>query len=277
MYKLLILFLLAPKLLFANDFSMEQAGNLASDVREIIIHDPKSLPNIEFFDDKDQKLSLANFSGRVVILNIWATWCSPCRVEMPDLDKLQADYKGKKLEVIALSQDEQGAKIVNEFYQANNLKNLRIYIDKNSAARSMLGVNAMPTTFVIDGDNKSIMEIPGIIKWNDPEMRKFMDQMVADNIAKEKQKLLEIQQLEEVDRKRGIKINSEILSSEPMKKPTITPPIDQIIIKSQSEKEAEKQKIIDEKIQTLEEKSKLKRIEDTQKQLEQQGSGVIIY
>ena len=78
---------------------------------------PRPLPNIQFENGQGEAMSLADFRGKVVLLNIWATWCAPCRREMPTLDRLQATLGGPDFQVVALSIDRQGVPAVQEFYE----------------------------------------------------------------------------------------------------------------------------------------------------------------
>jgi thiol-disulfide isomerase/thioredoxin len=103
--------------------------------RNFVTHEaPRSIPTIAFEDDQGRARSLAEFRGRVVLLNIWATWCAPCRREMPALDRLQATLRGDDFEVMALSIDRAGIDAVRKFYADVALSNLAIYIDADNAA-----------------------------------------------------------------------------------------------------------------------------------------------
>src|SRR5438045_7524425 len=85
--------------------------------QNFVLHDtPKALPEISFTDDAGRPHTLADFKGRVVLLNIWATWCAPCRKEMPTLDRLQAALGGPDFAVIALSIDRKGPEVIKKFY-----------------------------------------------------------------------------------------------------------------------------------------------------------------
>jgi thiol-disulfide isomerase/thioredoxin len=103
----------------------------ATDPLEISFFDqPRPLPEIVFTDADERARSLTDFRGRVVLLNLWATWCVPCRKEMPALDRLQATVGPSELLVLPLSMDRQGAAVVKPFYAGLGLKALGIYIDE---------------------------------------------------------------------------------------------------------------------------------------------------
>src|SRR5258708_4196277 len=105
---------------------------------------PKPLPELRFIDGSNRALSLADFRGKVVLLNLWATWCAPCREEMPALDRLQAQLGGERFQVVALSVDLQGAPIARKFYGEVGIKALPLYIDPTAKAAFTLHAAGLP-------------------------------------------------------------------------------------------------------------------------------------
>jgi thiol-disulfide isomerase/thioredoxin len=106
---------------------------------------PQPLPEIQFENGQGEAMSLADFKGSVVLLNIWATWCAPCRQEMPTLDRLQSTLGGPDFQVVALSIDRQGLPVVQEFYDELGLETLPIYVDESGKAQRALSVLGIPT------------------------------------------------------------------------------------------------------------------------------------
>src|ERR687891_2812171 len=96
--------------------------------------EPKPVPELSFEDAQGNQLSLADFRGKVVILNLWATWCAPCRREMPSLDRLQAAHGDDGLQVLPLSLDRGEIDKIEAFYEEVGLPNLGIYHDPKAAA-----------------------------------------------------------------------------------------------------------------------------------------------
>ena len=131
---------------------------------------PQTLPNITFEDGAGRKLTLADFRGKVVLLNVWATWCPPCRREMPALDRLQQQLGGPEFEVVALSIDSAGLPAVKEFYLETGVSKLGIYIDKPMKATSALGATGLPTTLLIDAQGREIGRKLGPAEWDSPEV-----------------------------------------------------------------------------------------------------------
>jgi thiol-disulfide isomerase/thioredoxin len=136
----------------------------------IPISEPKSLPALAFKDAEGRNLDLADFRGKVVLLNVWATWCVPCRKEMPTLDRLQAALDGPGFEVVALSIDRGGLSAVGNFFSSIEVKNLRIYLDQPGAAMRALAVVGLPTTLLLDQDGREIGRVVGPAEWDSPEV-----------------------------------------------------------------------------------------------------------
>jgi thiol-disulfide isomerase/thioredoxin len=143
--------------------------------RKFVLHDaPKPLPDISFQDGNGKARSLHDFRGKFVLLNIWATWCAPCRKEMPTLDRLQAATGGPDFEVAALSIDRAGLDVVAKFYRELSAENLAMYIDTAGKAATTLGAVGLPTTLLIDRDGREIGRLVGPAEWDAPEMMAFI-------------------------------------------------------------------------------------------------------
>lgn len=134
---------------------------------------PRPLPELRFVDGEGRPLSLKDFRGRTVLLNIWATWCIPCRKEMPSLDRLQAAFDKSKLLVLPLSIDQKGAAVVLPFYRELGLKSLGIYIDTSGRASFDLNALGVPTTLLIDREGREIGRRAGAVEWDRPETIAF--------------------------------------------------------------------------------------------------------
>jgi len=135
-----------------------------------VFDQPREIPEIRFQDEQGHDLSLADFRGRVVLLNVWATWCVPCRKEMPALDRLQAKLGGDEFRVIPLSVDREGVAAVKRFYQQLGLKDLGIYVDPWGKAGRALAIPGVPTTLLIDRQGREVARKMGAAEWDDPEM-----------------------------------------------------------------------------------------------------------
>ena len=131
---------------------------------------PRVLPAIRFADEKERAMTLQDFRGKFVLLNFWATWCAPCREEMPTLDRLQAELGGPDFEVAALSIDRGVPIVVRTYYDEIGIKALRIYIDQSGEASSALGVNGIPATLLIDRAGRELGRKIGPAEWDSPEV-----------------------------------------------------------------------------------------------------------
>jgi thiol-disulfide isomerase/thioredoxin len=140
---------------------------------------PVDVPDIRFEDGGGKPRTLADFRGKVVLLNIWATWCAPCREEMPTLDRLQAELGGADFEVIALSMDRAGPEQVKKFFAEIGAKHLALNIDVSAKAMFTLGAPGLPMTLLIDRKGEEIGRLIGPAEWDSPEMADFIRGRIA--------------------------------------------------------------------------------------------------
>jgi thiol-disulfide isomerase/thioredoxin len=130
---------------------------------------PKPLPALEFTDVEDKKLTFADFQGKVLLVNLWATWCPPCIAEMPSLDRLQAATDKDKFLVLPLSLDGPSRPKVVPFYKDKKLAHLGIYFDKARKAMAALDVSLLPTSILVDAQGREIGRMEGEAHWDKPE------------------------------------------------------------------------------------------------------------
>ena len=136
----------------------------------LAMHDaPRALPEIAFEDGEGRKRALSQFRGKVVLLNVWATWCAPCREEMPALDRVQKQLGGPGFEVLALSIDTGGTAAVKRFYDDTGVRSLALYVDPTMRATAALGAMGVPTTLLIDRQGREIGRHTGPAAWDGPQ------------------------------------------------------------------------------------------------------------
>lgn len=175
----LISLVVAKYWLFAPSVPTLPAG-AEKTVDSFAIHDkPEPLPELKFVREDGSPLTLEDFRGKVVLLNIWATWCVPCRREMPTLDRLQDNLGGPDFVVVALSIDREGVAVVKKFYDEITIKNLKIYVDITGKATRTLKVIGLPTTLLIDKDGREIGRLIGPAEWDTPEMVSFLRKRIT--------------------------------------------------------------------------------------------------
>ena len=130
---------------------------------------PQPAPEVSFTDLKGNWVALADFKGKLVLVNLWATWCQPCLKEMPSLEKLQTD-QADKLTVAAISEDRGGNQVVEPFAAKLGLDKVKIYLDPKSAVGHAFSVRGLPTTLVIDAEGRLIGRVEGAAEWDMPKM-----------------------------------------------------------------------------------------------------------
>ncbi len=131
-------------------------------------------PKAVFVGADGRDVALGDFAGRPLLVNIWATWCAPCKAEMPTLDALAVLEEGR-ISVIAVSQDLQGRKPVAAFFESAKIANLEPYTDPDNALLAAFGNNiALPTTILYDSQGSEVWRIVGGVEWDDAEMAKLL-------------------------------------------------------------------------------------------------------
>jgi thiol-disulfide isomerase/thioredoxin len=140
---------------------------------------PKPVPDLNFQDAMGKPLRLADFRGKIVLLNLWATWCIPCRAEMPTLDRLQSQLGGPGFEVVAISIDRGGMKAVAPFFDKIGIAHLARYLDPSGEAGSHLGAFGLPTTLLIDPEGRELGRLVGPAEWDSAEMVAFLRKLAA--------------------------------------------------------------------------------------------------
>lgn len=127
---------------------------------------PVPVATFSFEDATGARRTLADFRGRHVLLNVWATWCVPCRQEMPSLERLQLKLGGPRFTVLALAVDSGGVEAVRRFYAELGLKALDIFVDRSLAVNSALRIVGLPSTVLIDGEGREIARHIGPAEWD---------------------------------------------------------------------------------------------------------------
>lgn len=162
--------------------ALRQRGGLepwGADVPFARLARPRPAPALHFEDAADRRLTLANFRGKIVLLNVWATWCLPCRGEMPALDRLQRALGGPHFQVIALSIDSGGVPAVKRYFDALRMHALGVYVDPTMHAANALGITGTPTTFLIGRSGCEVGRHMGPAKWDSSGTERFLRSFIA--------------------------------------------------------------------------------------------------
>jgi thiol-disulfide isomerase/thioredoxin len=145
----------------------------------IVNESPQPVGGLRFEDGRNQTRSLADFHGKVVLLNIWATWCTPCRKELPALEHLGAVLDGAEFAILAVSIDRGGIDAVRKLFGQLSIETLPIYIDTSSQAMRTARVNVLPTSLVIDRDGREVARIVGPADWDAAATIDYFRRIVA--------------------------------------------------------------------------------------------------
>jgi thiol-disulfide isomerase/thioredoxin len=157
--RFLILFIFLTTNVFAND---------VSEIKNIVIHkDLKVYDNVIFLDKNDKKINIKEFNGNLLLLNFWATWCEPCKEEMPSLDRLQVNQNLSNLKIFAINISQESKKKVDSFFEDLNIKNFDPYFDAPTTLAKTFSLRGVPTSILIDKDGKEFARIMGSIDFND--------------------------------------------------------------------------------------------------------------
>ena len=140
---------------------------------------PLTLPDFTFETADGANKSEADLKGRVVLLNIWATWCVPCREEMPQLNALQAELGGPDFEVVAINIDKSGPDKARKFLEETKATDLTLFTDPSGKLFADLKAVGMPTTLLLDRDGKEIGRLVGPADWASPEAKRLIAAAIA--------------------------------------------------------------------------------------------------
>ena len=162
--RVLVLFIILTTNVLAND---------VSEIKNIVIHkDLKIYDNVIFLDKKDENTNIVEFNGNLILLNFWATWCEPCKEEMPSLDRLQINKKLGNLKIFAINISKESSKKVDKFFKDLGIKNLEPYYDAPTTLAKTFSLRGVPTSILINKNGGEFARIIGSIDFDDT---KFID------------------------------------------------------------------------------------------------------
>ena len=154
--------------LMLSSFSLE-----ASEIKNLIIYEePKKYDNLSFLDDKNNELKLNSFKGNIILLNFWATWCAPCKEEMPSLDLLEENKELNNLKIFPINVGKDNLNKASSFFNNLKIRNLNLYFDNPETLAKKLSLRGIPTTIFFNKKGDEFARIVGSIDFSD---QKFLD------------------------------------------------------------------------------------------------------
>ena len=150
-------------------------ANAVTDIKNIFINkELKKYEELTFLDDDKNQVYLRDYNGKLILLNFWATWCAPCKKEMPSLDKLQVRDELNNLEIFTVNVGQDNLEKSLKFFEDLKIKNLKIYFDSPSTLAKKLGLRGIPTSILINKDGLEFARIIGSIDFEDEKFIEWL-------------------------------------------------------------------------------------------------------
>ena len=177
-------FLLFANALSANETKFADLNNQKfGDMKKMTIaSNPTSAPKTIFFDDDGKELTLNDFKGRVTLVNFWATWCAPCRKEMPSLEMLSNQLGDDTFQVLTIATMRSSKEAVKKFFNDNNISGLPKFRDPKGHLARASGVAALPLTMLLDRKGNEISRLIGDADWSQDETIEFIKKALEIDI-----------------------------------------------------------------------------------------------
>ena len=145
-----------------------------------VFDNPRIIPTFPFYTEAAEEISFSDFEGKVILANFWATWCAPCRYEMPSLARLQTKFPNVDFEVIIISIDREGFAATQPFLKEIGVEHLPSYLDQRSALALSIGAIGLPTTVLLDKDGVWLGRMVGPVEWDSEDAGNFVARAIKD-------------------------------------------------------------------------------------------------
>ena len=167
----------------AGDLTADDRAALAElrtgDMTKLVVHDePRPRLKQTFKDADGNEIAMAAFEGKVVVLNFWATWCPPCRAEMPSIDRLAGEMADSDVAVLALSTDRFDISRVGAFFEEIGIQNLPLIQDKRGKVAREAAVLGLPVTVILDREGREVARLQGEAEWDGPAAKAILNRLV---------------------------------------------------------------------------------------------------
>ena len=148
--------------------STNTLANELPNIKNLVVHKiPKTYDNVIFLDDTGEEINIQNLDSQLTILNFWATWCEPCKEEMPSLNRLQVNKKIKNLKIYPINIGKESPNKVNIFFTKLGIDNLEPYFDNPSTLAKTFSLRGLPTTILLNFKGEEFARIIGSINFDD--------------------------------------------------------------------------------------------------------------
>lgn len=162
----------------AADLAALKAGDMA---KLVVYEEPLAVPDLPFTDETGATRTLADFRGKAVLVNFWATWCAPCRKEMPALDALQGAMGGPDFDVVTIATGRNPQAQIERFFREAGVTRLPRHQDERQGLARAMGVIGLPVSVLIDRDGREVARMIGEADWNGPQARRVIEAMIQGN------------------------------------------------------------------------------------------------
>ncbi len=150
-------------------------------MKKLVLHsEPQPVSTAGFLDGDGNQRDLSEFQGRYVLLNFWATWCAPCRKEMPTISALQADFKGDRFEVVTIATGRNPVPALRQFFNETKIDNLPVFRDPTQKLARDMAVLGLPITVILDPEGNEIARLRGDADWNSDSARAIVAALIDD-------------------------------------------------------------------------------------------------
>jgi len=150
------------------------------EMKKLVFHaEPRPVPDVAFLDGSGRDLTLGGFRGRHVLVNFWATWCAPCREEMPSLDALQREFGGERFQVVTVATGRDGPAAIRRFFEAVGVTALPHYRDTGQRLAREMGVLGLPVSMFLNTDGMEIARLRGGADWSSDSARAIVTALIG--------------------------------------------------------------------------------------------------
>jgi len=153
---------------------------LVDDMRGLVVHsEPVAASDLPFMTAEEEEATLADYAGQYVVLNFWATWCAPCREEMPSLQNLQTEYGGDSFQVVTLATGRNPPPAIRRFFDEIGVTDLPQHRDINQQIAREMAVFGLPITVILNPEGQEIARLRGDAHWDSPEAYAVIESLLA--------------------------------------------------------------------------------------------------